>query len=272
MTIGLRSFSPVWFAAVRWCGAAILVTLVVWVIRGLRLPARQDYPIVMSVALIQIALVSTLVFIALSYVPAGRSAVLVWTSGVWTVPLAMVFLKEKLTRLRAAGVALGCAGVVILVSPWQLDWSDRSTSIGYGFLLVAAVAFGAVTVHLRGHRSLGTALDLMPWQLGVASIALLISAYVVDGPPTLSWTPISTWVMAYQIVLASGYGTWGTITMSRTLPSMTAGIWFMAVPLIGVISSALILGEEVTRDVVMGLLLVAGGVACGIAADREDAP
>ena len=57
---------------------------------GIELPARADLPIVFSIGLVQVAAVMALVQLGLANVPAGRSAILSYTTPLWVVPGAML--------------------------------------------------------------------------------------------------------------------------------------------------------------------------------------
>ena len=208
-------------------------------------------------------------FSALEFVPPGRSSILVYTASLWTVPLAVVFLHERLTSLRVAGLALGSAGVVLLIEPWTLDWSDGDLLIGLGMLLVAAIANASTTVHIRAHRWAGTPFELMPWQFAVAAVPIVVLAAVLEGMPEIRWTAATVGVVAYQIFLGSAFGFWGLLTISRSLPAITTNLTLMAVPVVGLLSSISIANERLTPTVALSLMLVLAGVGLGLSSDRR---
>jgi drug/metabolite transporter (DMT)-like permease len=270
MSIGVGHVPPLWLAAFRIGGAAIVVALVM-ARDGVPRPRPQDRPIMWSVGLVRLALVTALVFSALAIVPPGRSSILVYTASLWTVPLAVVFLHERLTRLRAVGLLLGSIGVVLLLEPWSLDWSDRDLLIGIGMLLVAAIANAATTVHIRAHRWAGTPLGLMPWQMAVAAIPIIALAIFVEGSPQIAWDTTTVAVVAYQIFLGSAFGFWGLLTISRSLPAISTNLLLMAVPVVGLASSIAITDEPLTVAVTASLVLILAGVGLGVASDRRQA-
>jgi drug/metabolite transporter (DMT)-like permease len=254
MSAGVDLVPPLWLAALRMGGAAIVVA---------------DRSILWSVGLARLALVTALVFSALEFVPPGRSSILVYTASLWTVPLAVVFLHERLTSLRIVGLALGSAGVVLLIEPWALDWSDGELLIGLGMLLVAAIANASTTVHIRAHRWAGTPFELMPWQFAVAAVPILILAVALEGVPHIRWTAATVGVIAYQIFLGSAFGFWGLLTISRSLPAITTNLTLMAVPVVGLLSSIVIANESLTLAVTISLALVLAGVGLGLYSDRR---
>ena len=61
---------------------------------------------------------------------------------------------------------------------------------------------------------------------------------------------------------------WGILTLSRSLPAVSSGAVFMAVPAIGVVSLVVLVGEVLTPAAIGGIALVFAGVWTAIAADR----
>ncbi|HIE68884.1 MAG TPA: glycosyltransferase, partial [Planctomycetes bacterium] len=94
MKVGLESISPLWFGGLRMViGAAVLFALLA-VIGRFRLPPRQDWPVVLSVGLLHMTFTTALMYIGLTYVEAGRAALLSYTTPLWVAPLAVPLLGE----------------------------------------------------------------------------------------------------------------------------------------------------------------------------------
>jgi drug/metabolite transporter (DMT)-like permease len=270
MSNGVDLVPPLWLAAFRMAGAALVVGALV-LPRGAGAPPAADLAILWSVGLVRLSLVTALVFSALEFVPPGRSSILVYTASLWTVPIAVVALHERLRALRVVGLALGALGVVLLLEPWALDWGDADLLLGLGMLVVAAVANAATTVHIRAHRWTGTPMQLMPWQLAIAAIPIAAIALAVEGVPDVRWTPATVAVVGYQVLLASSFGFWGLVTVSRSLPAITTNLILMAVPVVGLLSSVPLADERLTLAVAVSLVLILAGVALGVASDRRGA-
>ena len=74
-------------------------------------------------------------------------------------------------------------------------------------------------------------------------------------------------ILAYNGPIASGFCFWAFLTVSRSLPAMDTALGSLGVPVFGVVSSALILGETLTAGAVTGLILILIGV---LAVTRKD--
>jgi drug/metabolite transporter (DMT)-like permease len=272
MARGVELIPPLWLAAFRMTGAAVVGGAIVAWRRGLRAPARGDRPIVLSLGLVRLAYVTAAVFVALRFVPPGRSAILTYTATLWTAPLAVLILHERLTRWRGVGLVLGLAGIVFVLEPWSLDLTDGRTVVGLGLLLSAAVAAAASAVHIRAHRWTSDQDELMPWLLLVAAGPLCLVAALVDGAPMVRWTGTTAAIVAYQILLGSIVALWGSLVLIRSVPAITATLLLMAVPVVGLGASIALVDEPATASLIVGLALILAGVGLGVWSDhrRED--
>ena len=268
LVVGLESLTPIWMGAFRVMGAAVLVFgVAMW--RGrLVVPTRHDMPIVGTLAVFHLAVVFVLVFTALQMVPAGRSSVVVWTSALWTVPIAAVVLHERMTPLRWTGLLIGVSGVVTLFEPWGLSWSEPGAKLGHFLLVMAAITTAGVSVHVRAHRWEMTPLEAMPWELLGASLLLGALGLVFDGVPVFEMTWALAGVMAYQSFLASGLAFLALVVVLQNLSPVSTNLTQMGVPVVGVLASAVFLSEKITTGLGAGLLLIIVGVALNLLSEN----
>jgi drug/metabolite transporter (DMT)-like permease len=269
MATGLKSITPIWMAVFRVSGAAVVLIAIGLISGNVKVPPRRDLPMIASVAVFRLGAVFVLVFMALRLVPPGRSAVIVWTNSLWVVPIAVVFLGERMSARRWSGIALGVTGVMVLFEPWGFVWDEPGVLLGHALLILAAITNAATSVHIRGHRWTMTPLQAIPWQLVGAAIPLTILAFIVDGPPMIVWTPQLVWIVVYQGALATGTAFWAQIVILRNLSAVSTNLTLMGVPVVGVVSSAIMLGEEVTTPLAIGLALIIAGVTLNLLSDRR---
>jgi drug/metabolite transporter (DMT)-like permease len=265
MSAGVDLLPPLWLSAARLAGGGLVLGAFVAASGLLRVPERRDYPLMVSITLLRLAAVTSFVLLALQFTPPGRSSVLVYSSVLWAAPLARWLLRERVTALRQAGVVAGLVGVVLIVSPWELDWSDRDLLIGYGLLMAAAVLQAFSAVHIRGHRWAVSPVSYMPWQLGGAGLSVAAAALLFEGVPAgidLTWEVGG--ILGYQALIASAFGFWGVLTVSRNLPAVSSQLILMSAPAVGVVASWLVLGEALDAGLVVGMLLIFAGVAAGM--------
>ena len=261
MKIGLDYFPPFHFALLRMSLGALTMFAVAALAGELRRPARQDWPIVLSIGLIQMGTFMVLTFLGLRFVGSGRAAILAYTTPLWVLPLSVWVLKERLSGGKIAGFVLGLAGVAVLFNPVGFDWGDRRVLLGNGLLLLGAALWALQIVHVRTHRWIGTPLSLLPWQQTVAVLLLAPLAWLFEAHAAIRWTPESIAILAYNGPLTSGFCFWALLTVTRALPAVTTSIGSLATPLVGMLTGAWWLGEPLSATNTGGLALIAGAVA-----------
>lgn len=261
MKVGLDYFPPFHFALLRMLLGALTMFAVAALAGELRRPARQDWPIVLSIGLIQMGAFMVLSFLGLRFVGSGRAAILAYTTPLWVLPLSVWVLKERLSGGKIAGFVLGLAGVAVLFNPVGFDWGDRRVLLGNGLLLFGAALWALQIVHVRTHRWVGTSLSLLPWQQTVAVLLLAPLAWLFEADATIRWTPESIAILAYNGPLTSGFCFWILLTVTRALPAVTTSIGSLATPLVGMLAGAWWLGEPLSATNAGGLALIGGAVA-----------
>jgi drug/metabolite transporter (DMT)-like permease len=266
--IGLAYIEPVWFVGLRmFIGAGLFFA---WQLAssGVAVPGRRDIPIILSIGLLQNGLYLVLITVGLRYVPAGRSAVLSYTTPLWVVPAALL-LGERLSAARLAGVGLGLAGIFVLFEPGEIDWTDRAVIFGNLCLVLAALAWAVAILHIRFHHWRLSPLALMPWHLLLAGVAVLPLALAVEGAPHIAWTAEFCAVLIYNGPITTCFCLWAIISIGRTLPAITTSLVLLAVPVVGLAASTLWLGEALTVGLLLGMALIGAGVALVSVADRR---
>ena len=260
MKLGLQYVTPLWFATTRMFLGALCLFLFLALQRRLAMPRREDMTILIIVAVFQISLPTALIHAGLPYMDVGRSAILVFTIPLWVAPLAVFVLGERLTKRYLFGLAVGLAGVALLFNPLTFDFGDTGALIGNGFMIMASFSFALAIVLIRRYRWTVPIIQLLPWQMLLATGILLIASTAIEGPPDLHWSTNLVAIMAYNGPIASGFCFWAYMSVSRSLPAMSTSLGSLGVPVLGVLSSAFILGEPITPTILSGLIFISGGV------------
>ena len=261
MKTGLGDATPVWYAAGRAYLSAITAFVLLAILGKLALPRQADWPIILSVGTGQLAGFFMLVNLGLGLVPAGRGSVLAYTTTIWLVPIGILALGERLDRSRGAGLVLGLAGMAVLFNPAALDWSDGGVLLGNLFLLGAALSWSMAILHARTHKWSLSPLQVVPWQMGWASVLLTAFAWIAEPQGRIGLSATSLVPLAYIAIVVGPVATWAATSVSRALPTIVSSLGFLAVPAVGILSSALVLGEPVSGSLALGAGLIIGGAA-----------
>lgn len=259
----LASVPPVWAVALRTAIGGVTLLMLAAVQRRLRLPPRHDLPVLVSIALLHMIGFGVLSSVGLQTVPTGRSVVLAYTTPLWVVPGAALFLGERLTARRSVGVVLGVTGLVVLFNPLAFDWTQRGTVVGNLAILAAALLWAGSILHIRGHRWRSTPFDLLPWETLLATVVLLPLAYLIAGTPTFKLdTPLAA-MLLYAGVPGTALAYWAVAMASRYLPAITTSLGLLATPVVSIVVAAIWLQELPTADVLAAMGLILSGIALG---------
>jgi drug/metabolite transporter (DMT)-like permease len=213
-----------------------------------------------------------LCILGLQSMPAGRAAVLAYTTPLWVVPGALLFLGERLNRLKSAGLALGITGVLILFNPLSFDWSNGALVQGNLLLMGAAFAWAASILVVRGRPWRLTPFQLAPWQMLLGATLLLPISLAVEGPLSIRFSAAFVALMTYNGPICIGFCGWAALAITRSLPAVTSSLSFLAVPAFGIAASQIALGEPLDPTLIAGFALIIAGTVLVGAGDRRLRP
>jgi len=257
---------PLWTAAIRSAiaGVALLGRLLP---RGtLIVPKRGDWAVVVNIALLHMVAFAALVAVGLQFISAGRSVVLGYTAPLWVVPGARLFLGERITARRAAGVGIGVAGLALMFNPLAFDWGDSNALLGNALILLAAFCWAVSILHVRAHMWISTPFQLVFWEILVATVVLLMLALVVEGLPHIDWSLNLVGLFLFASIFGVVVAYWAMATVNRSLPAVTTSLGILATPVVGTLGSAVALDEPIGMTLLVAMALILGGIAVGTTA------
>ncbi len=195
-----------------------------------------------------------LVGYGVSMLPSGRSAILAYTMPVWTVILSVLFLHERFTVRKAIGVMVGMGALALLLAP---DWiSLEAAPVGALLVLAAALSWAIGTVIIKRWPTDLPTTAFVAWQLTLGGVPILIGAPLLDQN---SWQPISlsaTAALLYNMLITFIFCHWAWFRIATTAPASIAALSTMMIPVVGVFSGMLVLGEQPGWHEYVALLLV----------------
>lgn len=260
--IGVGQIPPIWYGCLRYAIAALILFGLVAVRNELALPPRSDLSLVVVSGTLQMAAYSALTGLALTILPPGRASVLAFSTPVLVAPLAAWRLGEKMSSKIAAGVMIGCAGIVIIASPSFAV--GGSQTMAYAMLMGAAAAWAIAIVTVRGHRFKSSALSLAPWQMLIAAALLLPVAIFAEGPPG-QFTLVGVATLVYVAPVATAFAYWAVVEVGRHFAASTMSMALLATPSVGLLISALVLTEPINASLLAGVALTATGIHLTVA-------
>lgn len=264
----LHYLPPISATALRTAPACVALWAYCLASGRLAIPVKGDVPVILSVGLLHMVAFSVLASIGLQYLPAGRSVVLAYTTPLWVIPAARIFLGEAFTARRTMGMFLGMAGLVILLQPSAVDWTNHDVLLGHGLILLAAACWAACIVYGRAHRWITSPFQLLPWQTLLASVTQLLLAFCIEGVPPIQWSIKLVALLGYSSMIGTVLAYWAMNTVNRGLPASTTSMALLGVPVVGLLGSSIVLGERLDAVLWLATLLIVAGVGLGIVQRR----
>jgi O-acetylserine/cysteine efflux transporter len=255
--IGLDHYPPLLFSALRFSLAAVPA---IFFVGRPQVPWRWILAVAGALGVTKFSLL----FAGMAAgMPAGLSSLVLQSQAVFTLIFAVLFLRERPRKQQIAGLAVAAAGIGLVATR-----VGGTLPIG-AFLLVmgAAVAWGLSNIATR-QASPPDTLRFMVWVSAVAALPLAVLSLVFEGPATdlaalraTGPTGLGALLFVALISTLAGFGAWGFLI--RRYGTTPVAPFSMLVPVFGLASAAVLLGEPVHLTDLLGAALVIGGVLVG---------
>jgi drug/metabolite transporter (DMT)-like permease len=226
---------------------------------GLALRAEEVPPLALA-ALFNVTLWHVFTGYGVSLMPAGRASLIAYTMPAWSTLLGVLVLGEVLSLRRLLGLGLGMGAIAILILP---DLS-RIAAAPWGALsmILAALAWAGGSIVMKGWRWQSSMLALTGWQICIGGLPIVLAALVTGPFPGLGRVDrTGAAAIAYVIVGGMLIGQWVWFVVLDRLPVAVASISTLAIPAVGLASSALLLHEALGASEIAALALVVAALA-----------
>jgi drug/metabolite transporter (DMT)-like permease len=240
-------------------GAAALFAIALLQGRGMRIHGAMARVHLVVAGCLNVAMFTILSAFAQLSTTTSRVAVVSYTMPIWAALFARFVLGERLTPMRGISLLLCIAGLTVLIYPLL----GSSALIGLALALATAVSWAIGTVYLKWARIEADPLALAGWQVMVALVATIAGLLLVEG--SLHVWPVdwkSLVALAYSGLAGSAIAYLLWFEVVRRLPATTASLGVLGSPVIGVIGSMLVLGEQITLADAIGFALIFAAAAC----------
>jgi drug/metabolite transporter (DMT)-like permease len=204
--------------------------------------------------------------LALAWLRASEAVIVTYTLPIWAAVIAWPVLGERLTPVAVLALLLGLGGVALLVG---VDASDASWAKlpGVAMGLAAAVLFGLGTVLSKKKPLALPPVTGVAWQI----LLTLVPVFLLALTERRDWsavTPIGWMSVVFMATMPTTVAYIAWFRALRLLPAATAATGVLISPMVGVVGSALLLGDPLGPRQVAALALTLTGVA--LAAWRPD--
>lgn len=240
-------------------GAALLAALAI--ARGQSLKVeRALWPRLMLAALLNVTGWMVLMGLALLWLPASETALIAYTMPVWAALLAWPVLGERPTMLRTIALIMAFAGLAAIMGGNGLAASAKQLP-GILMALCGAIGFALGTVLAKKYPLHLPPVTAAAWQIGLGCFPIAVVGLCIETTHLGALNEIGWILLFYSTVVqfCVAYVAW--FAALARLPASIAAIGTMAVPVIGVVASALALHETLGPGQIAALIFTLAGVA-----------
>jgi O-acetylserine/cysteine efflux transporter len=262
--VALREVPPFTLAALRFTFAAIPM---VFLVRRPAMPWQGVVAYGFAIGVCQFGLL----FLAIRLgMPAGLSSLVIQIQVFFTIGLAIVFAGDHLRRHNLIGGAIALAGMIVLAA-FKVASGLTGTTVGFALVIVAAFAWAVGNIIAK--RAAGAhgadMFALTIWSSLVPPLPLLALAFAFEDGPAIPHVVASmsllTWgclaVLAYGATLF-GFGSWNALL--HRYPTALISPFALLIPVSGLASGALFLGESLAPVQLAGVALVFAGLVVNV--------
>jgi drug/metabolite transporter (DMT)-like permease len=239
-------------------GASLLALLAILRGQRLRVP-RELWPRLVLAALLNVSGWMALMGLALLWLPASEAALIAYTMPVWASILAWPILGERPNLLRIVSLLMAFAGLAAIMGGNGLAASVAKLP-GILMALAGAIGFALGTVLAKKMPLNLPPLTAAAWQIGIGCLPVAIVGFCVEKADVTAVSNLGWVLIFYQIVIqfCVAYVSW--FAALARLPASVAAIGTMAVPVIGVVTSAVALHEPLGIGQIAALAFTLAGV------------
>lgn len=259
MKIVLDEMPVLAFRAISCASGAMALLLARLSGERIRLPLRILGPLVL-VALLNVTLWQLCMAYALTLMPAGRASIIAYTMPAFATFFGWLFLKERLTPARLAGLALSMAGIGALVAPEFHHF--LAEPLGVLLMVAAAASWGGGTIGMKYFRWPFSIMQNTGWQFALGGIPIVLAAAVAGSDPHLATLSAKAWAsLVYIVTFPILFCQWAWFKAVEMLPGSISAMGSLAIPVVGTLSAAMLLHEPLDPSVLTALGLVVAGLA-----------
>ncbi len=241
-------------------GFALLATVVIVAKEPLPRSPRV-YLNLLIMAVINIVIPFTLITTAEQSVPSAIAAIINGAVPLVVILLAaLTFPDEPITLNRLAGLLVGYAGVVVIVLP-GLAASTGGAVSGELALVGSTIAYGIGAVFARAKiRGLRPMIPAV-FQVGFAFVIIAALALIKERPFDVAWNPNAIIAVVWLGIFGSGLAYLLNFRLLGRIGATRTSILAYFLPIVGIVSGAVMFGETIDQYVLIGTAMVIGGVA-----------
>lgn len=243
----------------------LAATIIFWVIQSF-LPKEKvspkDLAIIAMGGIMGFVVSQSLTAISLQYTSPVYFSLIVALSPLVVMLLAAVFLKEPITGKKMAGVVLGVAGALLMISQIDNSASGKNNLWGIFLAIISVTAFSVYLIIIRSVAQKYTTVTQMKWMFLFAAIILVPLGCTEYSEQTLfsascSWSGV--WELAFVAILATSVAYFLTPFGMKYLRATTVSVYMNLQPIVSSVAAICVGQDSFSWDKPLAAVLVIAG-------------
>jgi len=254
MKIGVGTMPPLMFrAACLWSALPFLAAFMHWRGISFHVPADERGS-VLRLGILNIVCWNMLIILSLPLLSSGRAAILGYTMPVFSAIVGAMFFQASMGRRHFLGIAAAVAGAILLLWHEMANLAGRPT--GVLLALSAALCWGVGTQMLRHARLSIHIATFTFWAIVLGAVALTVTAVLFEWQEFRLPGAMGTFTVLFNGLLVLCIAQVGWFSLARGLPPQASTLSVMLIPVVGVFSGVVLLGETMHWQDVLAILLM----------------
>jgi drug/metabolite transporter (DMT)-like permease len=259
MKLGVTHYPPLTFRTLSmWLGLPVL-----WLaVRALKVPLfipRSEWRELALLSVTNMIVWHVLAIVSVQALSSGRAAILGYTMPVFSALWGMAVFGQRLSARQLAGVAAAGMGVALLL------WHEIGRMAGRPWaaagMLVAAAAWALGTQQLRRTRMPIATLAIVFWMTVLTTLVMTVLAAALERDRWAAPSPTVWATIVFNAVLIFGFAQPVWLHLARSLPPIASTLSVMLIPVLGVLSGAVWLGEVLHWQDFVAIALMLAAIA-----------
>ena len=260
--VALETVPPLTMIGGRLVLASIFLWAVVLLIRDPLPRSARQYGHLMVMALVNIVVPFILIAFGEQSIDSALASILNATVPLFVIVMAPLFLPDEgITWPRVAGLAVGFAGVILLVAPDLVNMNDNDLT-GELLLLGSSLSYAIGNIYAkRNVKGLAPRIPAL-FQVFLAMLVIVPAALIIDRPfATVQPAPEAIIAIVWLGIIGSGLAYICYFTILANWGATRTSLVAYLLPVVGILLGSIILDDPVTANRIAGTALVIAGIA-----------
>ena len=264
LSVLVNSIDPITLTSARIFTAGVAVLIVAKLMGIFRFPSKQEWKTIGLITIFNVVLHHTFLALGLTKTSGVNAGIILGSAPLITMLLSVIFLRDKVTGLRAVGFLLGFLGIIVTSIAGVDGMNAISLGDGYIFfsMLVQAISFILIS-------KLNPSFDprlLTGYMLIIGSVCIFMVALVIDRDVS-QLSQLFTWKLGilflFSAIIATALGHMIYNYAVKNVGPAETTIFVNLNTLFALIGASIFLGEPILKQHYVGLVLILIGVFTG---------